>query len=684
MTSEPGWQDRYQVDIYQLGWRLGGKGASGRNAQIGERIEEHGLHIWFGFYENAFNLIQRCYVELNRPPGSPLATWQDAFKQQNWVVGEEHIGDRWIHDPQQFPTNDRVPGSGGPLPTVWEYLVAILRFLHDHVPLDRVGGNTSSTPVAKPPWWDRLIPDVVRDIERVTDNLDRRFHLEMALRLAERLPLDVQQHRAEDHQAILWLLDSFLGWAWERLGEDVEAGDYDRRVWILLDLGIAAARGAVQDGLVYHGFDAINDVDFAEWLEQHGASDLSRTSAFIRVLYDLLFAFRGGDIGQPNIEAGTCLRGMLRLLFTYDGAIMWKMQAGMGDTIFTPLYTVLKRRGVKFHFFHRVVKVEVSADATQVERITLKRQVTLTTGEYDPLVNVAELPCWPSTPRYEQVVEREALQSNGVNLESAWTTWPDRESLILNAGVDFDSIILGISLGGLPLICADLVAANAAWRQMVDHVLTVRTQAFQLWLAPSLSDLGWQLGPAPVVSAYAEPLDTLADMSHLLDREVWPATSQPQTIAYFCGPMPDSDEPPYFTHPDFPDQMQASVKQNVIAFLQQHTAHLWPAGVQPGTEGLNWQLLMDPHGRSGIQRLDGQFWRANIDPTERYVLSVVGSTQFRLPSDRSGFSNLYLAGDWTRNGLNAGCVEAAVMSGKQCARAISGAQMTILGEVDAL
>ena len=40
---------------------LGGKGASGRNAEYGERIEEHGLHIWFGFYDNAFKTIQAAY-----------------------------------------------------------------------------------------------------------------------------------------------------------------------------------------------------------------------------------------------------------------------------------------------------------------------------------------------------------------------------------------------------------------------------------------------------------------------------------------------------------------------------------------------------------------------------------------------------------------------------------------------
>ena len=33
------------------------------------------------------------------------------------------------------------------------------------------------------------------------------------------------------------------------------------------------------------------------------------------------------------------------------------MNAGMGDTIFAPIYEVLKRRGVTFNFFHRVTSL---------------------------------------------------------------------------------------------------------------------------------------------------------------------------------------------------------------------------------------------------------------------------------------------------------------------------------------
>ena len=46
----------YEVDVYTMGFRLGGKTASGRNesAGYGHRNEEHGLHMMLGWYNNMF------------------------------------------------------------------------------------------------------------------------------------------------------------------------------------------------------------------------------------------------------------------------------------------------------------------------------------------------------------------------------------------------------------------------------------------------------------------------------------------------------------------------------------------------------------------------------------------------------------------------------------------------------
>ena len=79
--SSPGWQDRFDaITVYQRGWRLGGKAASSRG--VHDRIEEHGLHIWLGSYENAFTLLRECYTEIDRAtedPECPIQTWDQAL-----------------------------------------------------------------------------------------------------------------------------------------------------------------------------------------------------------------------------------------------------------------------------------------------------------------------------------------------------------------------------------------------------------------------------------------------------------------------------------------------------------------------------------------------------------------------------------------------------------------------------
>ncbi len=61
------------------------------------------------------------------------------------------------------------------------------------------------------------------------------------------------------------------------------------------------------------------------------------------------------------------------------------------------------------------------------------------------------------------------------------------------------------------------------------------------------------------------------------------------------------------------------------------------------------------------------------------MLTPAGSVKHRLPSSDSGFGNLKLAGDWTSNGIDGGCVEAAVISGMDAARAITSEPRVITG-----
>ena len=109
--TRPEHRGKYRVTVYQMGWRLGGKGASGRGAA--DRIEEHGLHVWLGFYENAFRLLRECYEEAQRDPRTcPFADWRDAFFPDPHL-GMAHRGRNgdWLSWTAFFPPGDGLPGD---------------------------------------------------------------------------------------------------------------------------------------------------------------------------------------------------------------------------------------------------------------------------------------------------------------------------------------------------------------------------------------------------------------------------------------------------------------------------------------------------------------------------------------------------------------------------------------------
>jgi uncharacterized protein with NAD-binding domain and iron-sulfur cluster len=399
----------------------------------------------------------------------------------------------------------------------------------------------------------------------------------------------------------------------------------------------------------------------------------------LKGMYDVAFAFEKGNISKWNLAAGAALSGSLRMFLTYKGAICWKMQAGMGDTIFSPFYEVLQRRGVTFKFFHCVDQLVVSSDNKEISEIKVIPQVGLTVGDYDPLILVRDLPCWPSEPLWDQLQNGERLRQQGINFEEEYNPLGVKEYITLEKGKDFDLIVLGISLGALPYVCRDLIKQNESWQNMTKYVKTVPTQAFQVWADRTLQGgLGWDYSLNAMMGTYVEPLDTICNMDQLLDRENWPPQYNLGNITYVCGVL---DEIPNETL----KQAMERAKNHGATFMSDDIGPIWPRAVRnsgPQKGEFDWNILIDAQDRVGEARFDAQFWRANFVPSERYVQSVAGSTKYRLRADGSGYANLYLTGDWLLNGFNVGHVESATASGMQASRAICGVPKDIPGEED--
>ena len=616
-----------EVTVYQRGWRLGGKGASSRGPN--GRIEEHGLHVWLGFYDNAFRLLRSCYEELDRAssdPACPIQDWRDAFVPASAIGLGQPVGDDspvWL---AHFPENDRLPGGG-------------------------VGA----------------------------DDLSAVDFLERGLALVGRFGVSLDSDSAPPARAVL---TSSPGYPWPaprglspgaellrgaRAGVRAAAGNGGGagRSSEFIELMLTMLRGTVADRLTVRGYNAVDHLDLRDWLTRHGASRRAIDSPLVRGHYDLSFAYEDGDPTRPRFPAGLALHLTMRMFLDYKGAMFWKMRAGMGDVVFAPLYQALRRRGVRFRFFHRLDHLHLAPDGRSVRAVALGRQAKVAGDDYDPLIRIRGLPVFADRPDLAQLDAGEELL--GHDLESQRCRWPDSGRVTLLAERDYDALVLAVSVGMVPHTCSELLDASEAWRSMVQRLGTVATQAFQTWLRLDERSLGWP-SAAATVTACGEPFDTFASLSQTLPFEDWPEDERPLTAASFCAALPE-------TAIRKEAEPREVVRDNAIRFLENRSPMLWPGAV--GADGgFRWNLLCgqetDSAAASGRARFGSQYWRANVDPSDRYVQSLPGSGAYRLQANGSGFDNLFLAGDWIDTGLNAGCIEAATLGGLQAANAING------------
>jgi uncharacterized protein with NAD-binding domain and iron-sulfur cluster len=631
-----------EVTVYQMGWRLGGKGASGRNMRegFGARIEEHGVHVWSGLYDNAFRVLRAAYEEAQRPSGIPLASIDAAFFPHNFVVLMEQWNGQWIPWEIELPYNDLTPGTGdGSMPSLPTIVSQSARWM-----LALITGNRR---------WFGDAPSL-----EGTERTDSRFAPLVALLGRVAAAGASQPLSRSSLVASLRAVSFFMGRAFAAIRDRLDDSG-TRRLWITLHFALANLRGLIEDRALERGFDALDDEDYLQWLARFSVDDggLMSRSPLARFLYDAEFAYLDGDLSRPDLAAGASLRTLLRMAFTWKGALLWKMRAGMGDVVFAPMYEALVRRGVRFEFFRRVESLGLNADGARVASVRLGVQARSARG-YEPFVDVRGLPCWPSEPKWNLLDDSPAVRAR-CNFEDPSCECDEFETLEL--GRDFDSVVFALPVAAHRRVASALIEANPRWRAAVEHVATVATQAVQLWLHDDSEALGWSRGGRPLLGAFqASPLNTWVDMSHMLPWEDWDSLGSraPRSVSYFCGPLPESPNPS--------DTMRACAE----ALFAGPMHALWPVAVD-SVSGLDASRLVR-QGEPRSNPLHEQYLRFNAWPSERFTLSVAGSTKHRLAPGESGFDNLALAGDWTANGFNIGNVEAATMSGLLASHALTG------------
>lgn len=595
ITQMHDWSVRFDVTVYQRGWRLGGRAASGRNMAAHGRVEEHGLHLWSGSFTQAIGMMRDCYEELAalglRAPEAALGTFDKAFKPLNHLFVPEAV-QQPDDDTAQEPWRINAPTAGnGTLDAAPATYMARLESLLESLKPEAAGSETAQ-----------------------------------------------------------------------------------RRLRIVLDLGTAAVRGMTADGVAEQGFDHLDQWEGRQWLARHGASREALNSSIAAAAYGFAFGYPGSLSDGRGIGAGTLLHNLCRIAFGSSDALFYKMQASAGDAVFAPLYQVLQARGVQFRFFHAVTALGLSTDQSMIDTIHLVRQAEPITA-YSPLITVRNLPSWPSTPLWDQLRDGSKLQIGGADFEDE-SRQPSGSPVTLKRGRDFDDAVLGISAGALAEITQELAEASPGWAAMLSGVATAAVRARQLWLTVPSAEYGWkqmvdrhnpnaQSGNAPLrtlTAGLGGDMSSWADVSDLLVRAEWGADDRPWSAAVFTGLLPGPTV----------RQTDAEALEDAAPWLNQDLSRIWP-NMRARDGGFLYAALHDPDGRTGQDRLGWQFCWTGANGSARQVLSIPGSLDKRLAPDASGFGNLYLAGDWTRNGINAGSAESAAVSGFLAALAVGRA-----------
>ncbi len=701
--------DRYQVSMYTRGFRLGGKCAAGRNVAAANRIEEHGLHAFVGFYDNAFRTVREVY----ETAGLPLAVGEPPYDYEagegpfaGAFIGCSDVGvmDRWNGQWRYFPTpqkfNSEVPGvvpqGGEDHPHGFGPLIAAaLRKVADDVRrlvTGRSDGGSRLHAHVRAAKNESRWKTLVESIEEAIGWEDSKIHrlLDELVAYVERLAVhEIKRGIARGSaffRGVAWLLRVVREGLEVYYRDEIERDADAWFMWSSLDVFLTALIGIIESKVV--NFDALDEYDFREWLLEHGLDPRNRDISVIVEVYETLFANGSTEPLQADaLAAGVGLRWFLLVGLGYRGYPAYEFKYSCPQTLLTPYCLALRRLGVDIHFFHEVrdLLVEGQGDDARLVGIRMRRQATVKAGSsaYDPFLrpqppgNPEELPAWPVVPDYDQLVEGERLRAEGIDLEDAWSPWTGVGEVELRQGTDFDVCVLGIPLGAIPQIATRLIepehpTAKPAWKAMVDGIALTQTISLQLWIRSPAEALyaGRRRG---LLTGFAQPEPSQADFSHLIQWESWPAGDEPRFLAYHTGALvsghPLEGHP--FSEHDYPQKALRAWKERAAAWLAAHYREMYDRA--PDTYEAFLDLLVVPPGTPAVgqERLFAQSFNIGVQPSDLYVLSQPGATKLRLGQGESGYRNLVLCGDWTRTDMNCGCVEAATQSGMLASRVIS-------------
>ncbi len=656
--------DRFDVTVYQLGWRCGGSCATGwHSAQ--HVIEHSGPHSLFGCFHESIGLLRQAYVELQRRGDERFGTFEQQLVRRSTLVMKQWWQREWRDWVVRFPEVELGrQRQQAPLPADFVINQIVTRTL------EFVQGGDLQSLLADPAAFggEQLRPALQQGVFRSAEQLAKVR--DTITRRGSSDPLFME--------AGAWSMRAMRGALQVVLRSLGKANLDAERAWILLDLGLTCCVGLLSDRALGADWVArLDGLDLRAWLLRHGLEKAHAESSPVRIWYQLMAAYEGGRPDRPSCAAGAALSSAMQILFNYEGAFSFQLKNEVGDSFIAPLVAALQHRGVRFAYFHRLW--DLIPDGRGVARVVLERQAEVRDGAlaYQPFVEQTELTgegasspvarsVWPAVPRREalaRVYVDEAhpeLVARERALDNFWCPrcGPER---VLEEGVDYDALVLAVTGATLRWYTRRLQRVRPAWRDLAENVGAVETQGLRFWFGspPSESGCATACEPGPVLtSGYLPPFCSWVAASSALASQSWPEGVRPSFVAHLSGPLESSGDWP--APEDFRAGNAYLVRQRERAdedascWSSSSIAALWPGFAMRGDPNVLdlSHCARDPESR------------ANAGPAQASLHVRPGTWRYRLRSDEpAGFDNLFTASDWAAGGFPCGSVEAAVASG---------------------
>ncbi len=651
--------DRYDITLYQLGWQAGGLCATGRIPPT-YRVEQNGTHFLFGLYNAAFDVLKGVYDELERLKIAGYGTFAEQLVPRYNLMLLQFFQGNWTVWPIRYPTNGAVPGDKTQEPNVLDMFTQLVQLLVEAVcgwrtlaALQKLG--VFPTPHLNPTFCQRIAHAVRQTVANTINDVIKCALAELIALLrfigagppSQRLLDCIARQLAVLRGAVWCLVRPFVDNHLELL-----------RAWILFDLAMTVGIGYLRDDVLTKGWDSIDAYDLREWLLRHGATEQARNSPPIAMWYDAIVNFTDGDKSRPNTSAGLALKSIKNIVLRTKGTYAYQLAWQIGDSFIAPFYGALRARGVKFKFFQKVRNVMPGADGKTIASVQIERQVQVRAGDdaYEPFDILNGRNVWPDRPRYEQLVDPIIEPRHRYREFYSPPTGPTYELL---AGRDFDMVVFAMPSSMIRFVAPLLMAQQPdKWGAMATQIRRVQTQSVAIYWRKDLRQLGWKYGPS-VTSSFTPEFSTWEDATPDLLQEKWPADDQPKNHATVLGPLPAPPEFPDPSDTQYPVIMQAAADAAGDYWLNNSAAYLWPGAVNPEAPPsvdrsliVQWEVI------------------ASYGPLQAYLQVAAGTLQYRPWPSESGYTNLVLAGDWTRNGTDVGSVEGAIQSGRLAGQAV--------------